>query len=313
VRAVLVIAEETAKGGNPDEENWNQLSPIFRTEYMTFPTVMTYVTADALVPVCQLSRDLVRAPPDGMWPRGFSFDMEDILENPDERTSLLEVLSRRDFQIKVVKTPETSPTLEKMRDQLSPEEKSKITKDPLLWSKNRRFSIYVLDEGPPEPFCGHAKYHHGVDDTSFFDYHFSRGMLEPQSLTLKKLEQLMQRFVGIQPDLGREYADGDNWPISRLDQPHIERWYVSQGLEVFARGNGNAKRLVNLYRRLPVDLKVLDLPGSDGSFVKNPLGILLYQQLLCSIECGDFDLSNHLMRRLISMGEIPRNRGEPRS
>ncbi|MBU7004370.1 MAG: hypothetical protein HXS50_02300, partial [Theionarchaea archaeon] len=70
VRAVLTIAEETAKGGNPDGENWNQLSPVFRTDFMTFPTAMTYVTADALVPVCQLSPDLVRVPPTGMWPEG---------------------------------------------------------------------------------------------------------------------------------------------------------------------------------------------------------------------------------------------------
>jgi hypothetical protein len=66
---------------------------------------------------------------------------------------------------------------------------------------------------------------------------------------------------------------------------------------------------VNLYRRLPRELKALDLGGEEGRFDKNPLGILLYQQLLCSVECGDFELTNHLMRRLLSKGKVPHERG----
>ena len=302
VRAVLEIGAKTADGGKPGKQTWKHFSPVFRTDLMTFPTVMTFVTADALVPICQLSKDLVQKPPPGMWPEGFSFDMDEIIPDPGERASLMDVLTERDCQLRIVRTPENTPTIDRTRDQMTPDEISRIPHSPLEWSRKKRFSIHVLDEGPPEPFCGHAKYHHSVDDSSFFEYHFTRGILEASILTLRKLVQLMKRFKGIDPELGHEYGEDGVWAIKRRDNPSLERWYVAHGLEVFAGGEGNAKRLVNLYRMLPAELKALDLGGAGGEFAREPVRTLLYHQLTSSVECGDLELARHLMRRLLSKG-----------
>jgi hypothetical protein len=302
VKVVKPIAEESAKGGGIETQSWRHFSPVYRTHLMPFRTLITYITADALVPVQQLSKDLAREPEAGTWPDGFTFSMDDLAPS-DEAASLLEVLGEKDYSIKIVKTPPDSPTLERTRQELDDDEVSKITTTPLKWSKTRRFSIYVLDEGAPEPYCGHAKYHHGVDDGGFIQYHLTRPTLPSSILTEEKLRQLMERFSGCEPDQGAEYEGKKMWPITRLDHEPIERWYVTAGLEAYASGSErNMSRLVRTYRRLPEKLRSLDLdPKSKmGRFDGNPTGILLGQQLLALIGSGDLRPAKHLMRRSLA-------------
>jgi hypothetical protein len=304
VRLVKVIATETAKGGNP-RRNWTEFSPVYRTRLMTSPTMITYSTADVLVPVEQLSKDLVQPPPPGVWPEGFRFEMEELVDDPQERASLAQVLSPRDYTLKKVHIPRDSPTIERKREDMQPEEASRILDTKLPWSRSRRFSICLLDEGPMDLFCGHTKYHHVIRDDEWWDHHLSPAALHEGSLNLEKLTQLMERFSGQESDMGREYGDDGSWPITRLDQPHIERWYVANGLELYAgASNDNTARLIRLYRRLPKDLKVLDLgSNADSRLESNPVEILLHHQLSALVGCGDLDAARATMRRILSANE----------
>ncbi len=303
VKIVKPIAEATVNGGRAECQSWKPFSPVYRTDLITSPTLVTYITADTLVPTQQLSPELVHRAPSGMWPEGFTFEMDDIVP-PEERASLLDVLDPADYQLRVHRVPRDSPTINKTRQDLSPEELDRIRRSRLRWSKTKRFSIYVLDEGPPEPFCGHAKYHHDVDDSAFLEHHFCQASLATSMLTDEKLSQLMQRFSGTEPDNGREYDDGGSWAITRLDNAHIEKWCIAEGLHTFVEGNPrNLSRLVRTYRKLPKELQVLDLHPlrPEGRLDKNPLGVLLNRQLVELVESGDLELARYTMRRILAL------------
>jgi len=297
VKAVLPIATETWKGGRPDKQSFIPFSPTFRTRLITFPTLITYSTADVLVPVNQLSKDLVQPPPEALWPAGFTFEIEKLVADEAERSTLLENLPPSDYYLKTVRVPRDSPTVDKPFDELTPEERLKIGEHTLQWSKRKRFSIFVLDEGYPEPFSGHVKYHHRIVDDGFFEYHMSRPGLGPSCLTMEKLLQIVKRFAEVEDDTGREFSDGESWTISRWDHIHIERWYIALGLEIFVRaGAENARRLALLYANLPEELKVLDRPEEGLALKKDPLTVLLLHEA-DSLERGGDKHEAELLRR----------------
>jgi len=171
VKIVMTIANETANGGRPDAQSWRPFSPVFHTKLMTSPTLITYSTADALVPINQLCRDLVQNPPPDHWPEGYAFELSKILPDGSERATFLNVLKPVDYSLKVVKIPEDSPTIQRNSEAITPGEISRISSERVQWSKMKRFSILVFDEGCPEPFCGHTKYHYDARDDDFFEHY----------------------------------------------------------------------------------------------------------------------------------------------
>lgn len=301
MKVVMPLGIESSKGGMLDAQDWSHFSPTFQTKLMTFPTLITYSTGDILVPVDQLSKNLVQKPPSGLWPDGYTFDMNRIVDNEPERVTFLEMLESDDYSLRSVKIPRDSPTIQKTRDELTPEETRKIVSHKIRWSRTKRFSIFVLDEGYPEPFCGHLKYHHGIADNDFYNYHMSQTSLRTDILTPEKLMQMMQRFSGKMPDLGREYDEEGSWTISRLDHDHIERWYVARGLEIYMESSRrNARHLVRLYKKLPPELRALDSRDVVAEFEQNPLAVLLHHEMVSMARCGDTELASLLARQVSS-------------
>ncbi|MBU7005075.1 MAG: hypothetical protein HXS50_05870, partial [Theionarchaea archaeon] len=301
LRGVTVFATETAKSGRPDLQDWRPFGPTFRTRLITFPTLITYFTGDGAVPVNQLSKRLAHEIPHGVWPEGFSFEMDRIVDEREERLELLDALDPRDYQLKVVKVPPGSPTVDVTGDQMTEEQRSRIFTHSVRWSKTKRFSIYVADEGYPEIYSGHSKYHHRQEDISFFEHHLS-GPPGKGILTDDKLVQLMERFSGRWGDMGRQYDGEKSWPIARGDHPHLEAWYVTSGLEAYIdSGPAHEKHLRRLYRRLPGDLKVLDIDTSpEGRFDRNPGGVLRYHMMMTLLQNGDIPLARNAMRGILS-------------
>jgi len=294
VKAVLPIAEETWKGGRPDRQSWVDFSPTFRSELITSPTFITYSTADVLVPMNQLSRELVKEIVEEEWPEGFAFGMEEIVEDEEERVTFLETLDEADYSLHVVTVPRDSPTVTRRREDMSPEEESRITKTPAEWSTDARFSIVVLDEGRPEPFCAHTKYHHTLEFDDYLDYHVSRGSFSPNALNYEKLELLARRFLGKETYNGREYRGEVSWPITRLGHEHLEKWSVCVGLEMYiACGERNLSLLLELYGTLPKRLRFLDL--ADLAFKSDPREIILRHQVEILRGSGDMELAERLV------------------
>jgi len=301
LRGVTVFATETAKSGRPDLQDWSKFSPSYRTHLITFPTLVTYFTGDGAVPVNQLSRELAHETPGGVWPDGFSFEMEKMVDEKEERLELLDALDPGDYQLRVVKVPSGSPTVDVPGGEMTEEQRSGIFTHSVRWSRTRRFSIYVADEGYPEVYSGHSKYHHRQDDTSFFEHHLS-GPPRRDILTREKMVQLMERFSGRGGDEGRQYDGDESWPISRHDRPHLEKWYVASGLEAYINsGSGHEGHLRRLYRALPEDLKILDLDTSpEGRFDRNPGEVLRYHMMMTLLQNGDIKLARHAMKGILA-------------
>jgi hypothetical protein len=296
VKIVIEIANETANGGKPDTQGWGPFSPTFQTKLMTFPTVITYSTADALVPINQLYGELVQKPTPHLWPRGYSFELPKFVPDKSERLLFLNALGRDDYSLKKVKIPRDSPTTQRKREEMSPEEISGIPTKRLLWSSRRRFSIFVMDEGYPEPFCGHTKYHCELLDDDFYEHYMSRPSFSPWTLTKEKMVQLMQRFSSKEPDQGSEYEGDVSWRITRLDHEHLERWYAAAGLEIYMRGSRrNTSRAVRLYGELPSDLRVLDC--GHHRFEEEPSAALMCHQILALEKSGDHELAETMRER----------------
>ena len=60
---------------------------------------------------------------------------------------------------------------------------------PLPFSKDKRVSLVVVDEGAPEPSCGHTKYAIGLDKIAFL-LHYYTLPTAPEQLTEAKLRRL---------------------------------------------------------------------------------------------------------------------------
>jgi hypothetical protein len=223
------------------------------------------------------------------------------VDEREERLELLDALDPGDYQLKVIRVPPGSTTVNVTGDEMTDEQRSRIFTHSVKWSRTRRFSIYVADEGYPEIYSGHSKYHHRQEDISFFEHHLS-GPPGKGILTREKLVQLMERFSGRWGDMGTQYDGEKSWPIMRQDHPHLEAWYVTSGLKAYIEsGHAHEKYLRRLYRALPEDLKVLDLDTSpEGRFDRNPGGVLRYHMMMTLLQNGDIQLARQAMRGILA-------------
>jgi len=282
VKAVMPIAVETEKAGRTDRQGWQSFSPVYSMDLVACQTLVVCSTADVLVPINQFSPTLVQEPPEGTWPDGFTFDMEKLV-GPGERRTLLESLSPRDMSIQTFFVPRDSPTIQRGHDELSEEDKAKIHPIEPRFDMTKRFSILVLDEGYPEPFCGHSKYHYRFDELPFLLELAKSTAPDAVGLDKLKLRQQVERFLGREGFQGMEYAGNESWEISRTTHPFLERWNVAIGLEAYATSHpGNLARLLTLYESLPTKLKVF----GEG-FEEDPLRALLDFQIEACLSCGD--------------------------
>ena len=137
---------------------------------------------------------------------------------------------------------------------------------PAPFSKEKVWSVVVIDEGAVEPAIGHFKYNLGIDHEPFRQWAEARGVTADQ-LTAAKLERLMRRLRG---EPWRPFAarpGGREEPIAGnvLDYPEAERADVLLGLAAFAAADARAARLARLYNQLPSEWKALGKQLGDGT------------------------------------------------
>ncbi|MBM3493806.1 MAG: hypothetical protein FJX72_05720 [Armatimonadetes bacterium] len=251
-----------------DHPAYVAVSPIGRLDTITAPTQVTFSTADMLVPIAQVNKDLIRPHDPKLFPEGFTIAMSDRFPAPGGKRTLLAALPKGDREVFVVPPP-ASPA------RLKPDGSAGGTPHAatLPFSKTRIWSVVVLDEGPVEPEVGHFKYAWGLDREPFKKWAEGQGV-RPEQLTRRKLEGLMKRMIGeaslpmqVRAAQGREYSG------NLLDYPEAERADVIGGLRAFAADDACAMRLHRLYRALARTLKALgpSLGRGDADGVRRAL------------------------------------------
>ncbi|HRU95778.1 MAG TPA: hypothetical protein P5195_11155, partial [Anaerolineae bacterium] len=110
------------------------------------------------------------------------------------------------------------------------------------------------------------KYAVGLDHRLFWEWAEKRGV-QPDQLTMSKLQRLMKRMLGEEwiPFTVRRPDSEKELPGCQLDYPEAERADVLLGLRAFAEDDACALRLVKLYRNLPRRLKALGDKLGDGT------------------------------------------------
>lgn len=242
-------------GTDYDSDVWMACSPIARMDEVTCPAIITCSTADLLVPAQQFGPGIARALDPELFPEGFEMRMEALLSRASSRRTLLEVLGPQRVEVFTVPVPEGAPRL---GWDGAPEGGAAAVNVPLPFSKDRQISLVVVDEGAPEPQCGHTKHAIGLDKMAFL-LHCHTAPLSPEQLTLPKLCRLMQRYLHLEAHAQIVRPADAPAPLlaNRLDFEEAEKADVLRGLRTYGKDPVCRERLQALYNQLPAGLKAL--------------------------------------------------------
>ena len=253
--AVVTLAESGRKtmGDDTDADSWLMSSPISQLESITAPVQVVWSTGDMLVPVDQIAAQFLRAPKPGVFPDGFTSSITALMKHRQTRATLFDLLPKSAYETFLLPVPAGAPPLT--------DGKPLTGTAPTLempFSKDRVWSIVVVDEGPPVPAAGHFCYWFNPDHEPFMKWALARGIAADQ-LTVPKLTRLMMRLQGEEYRPVTSRPAGAEAPVNvvRLDFPAAERQDVLRGLTAFAADNTRAQRLATCYAQLPAGLKAL--------------------------------------------------------
>lgn len=260
--AVVPIAEQSLEyyGVPFDSLTYLAVSPLAHLDTITAPTLAVFSTADILVPIDQVDTKLVQKIDRAKFPAGFSTALTDRFPGVHGRRTLLSALAASRVELFRLRLPDECRVAS--WGQQAPAAKPVR----LPFSRDRIWSVVVIDEGPIEPQDGHFKYQFALDHEPFRHWAEEQG-LKPEQLTLPKLERLMKRMLGqpwrtvmVRP-AGAEREIAGN----QLDYPEAERADVLLGLRAFSADDACARQLGQVYRALPGKLKLLGPRLGDGS------------------------------------------------
>lgn len=259
--AVISHQAEALYGVPFDSTAYLAASPLAHLDTITAPVQAVFSTADMLVPVGQVGADLVQPIDRKLFPEGFSSAMTLRFPGVGGARTLLSALPSARYELF---RASASPDAARLNLDGSPSGPAKSLVLP--YSKQKTWSIVVIDEGAPEPTVGHLKYNWAFDHEPFRVWAEARGVTADQ-LTQPKLERLMKRMRGEQwrPFQVRPGGQGPEIVGNQLDYPEAERADVLIGLAAFATDDARALRLARLYAQLPSGMKALGPRLGDGA------------------------------------------------
>jgi hypothetical protein len=205
---------------------------------------VTTATGDLLVPIEQTARSHERPLEPGKCPEGYVRDIDQLAPTAKTRLSLEELLPKNAFDEFVLPLPKGLHEYDHggLDAQVKLIQKSKRVERP--WSKDRQWSIVILDEGPPIATSAHSRYGWNLSATKYLKAQCA-ARATPQVLTAAKLEWLMHRYEGALPQTV-PLADGS--PANRLNFDALEKRDVAAGLLDYARiSPKHEARLKSLY------------------------------------------------------------------
>ena len=219
-----------ARHGAPGAISWIGLSPLDHLDAITCRASVVHSTADLLVPVGQVTGDATRI--GSGFPAGFKIDLAE--------RSLVASLSPRQVEVRTLASPPEAveATAELLFSEVPP------TKLDVPWSDSRRWTVAVLEEGGPQTFTGHFRFHVAPNREPAPR---SSSVSTPEQLTRAKLEVLMSRLAG---------AEWVATGVRSLDFEEREEADVMRSLSAFIRAAPEGA-LTRLYNELPESLQVL--------------------------------------------------------
>lgn len=243
--SVIMVADWSygVFGNDLTSDTWYRVSPISQLDRITCPALVYCATGDMLVPHDQMSRKYPRPIDPALFPEGFTRDFDTLTLVDKARKRFDELIPEKQLFVHVepVAPDLTEYTLEhilKAQDPPAPPEKDRP------WSREKQWSLVILDEGPPLPHSPHSRYRWATSPDSFLAVHKEK----PPAVSLlnaPKLDRLMQRYTG---ELEGEPVLADGKPTNRLNFEALEKLDVVTGLLDYAAfGKKHANQLIRLY------------------------------------------------------------------
>lgn len=244
-------ATRTAYGEVAAPALWDH-SPLAHLDRITCPVVAVVSTADFLVPLVQVDRDLAAATLDDL-PGEVRMAPEDLTDVPAAHRQLLSELSGR-ADVRTVPVPEGAAEIQLADLDLTLSTPATPVQLP-AWpgdDDTPRWLIAVIDEGPTVFGATHGR-HQLQPDT------------EPLVASLLATEEPISVDQLTEPKFGQLLARhrGEEWlapGFTHLDHPAAERADVERSLLAFSQlSPRHAERVVELYGALDDDHRTLPL------------------------------------------------------
>lgn len=239
-------------GSDLSASSWYTLSPISYLDRITAPTLVSCATGDLLCTIEHFTAKRFFTLDQTQFPKNYQLDFDTLTVCPQARRRFDESIPADDLFVDVLPRPEGLH--EYTREEAKHPEKLTLglpepTEIDLPWSKEKQWSLVILDEGPPLPHSGHTRYYWNVKPSSFMAYHRGKGVDRDQ-LNAAKLQRLMERYAG---HLTQVATLADATPVNRLNFSSLERLDVLAGLlDYVDLGSDQVSRLIDLYRSCPV-------------------------------------------------------------
>jgi len=231
-------------GNDLRSAKWYFLSPIAYLDRITSPVLLLCATGDMLVPIEQVSRKYVPTLDSAQFPAGFTRNLDVLTSVPNARLTLEEALPNGSIAFHSEPRQEINHEITLAQFMKTEAVPPAPPEKDLWWSRERQWSVVVLDEGPPAPYSAHTRYKWSLSPDSFVT-HFRHKEPGAGILTEAKLRHLLGRYMDI-PDEAVTLADGT--PVSRTNFEVLEKLDVITGLLDYAGlGSPYQARLCRLY------------------------------------------------------------------
>ncbi len=225
---------------------WYHLSPISYLDRITCPVSMICATGDMLVPIGQFSAKHVYSIDRTLFPEGYVYDFAELTLNEASRKPFVDLLPENDLFVHVQERPADLHELTRANVLGEEKETSKPEVIDRPWSRDKQWSLVILDEGPPLPHSTHFRYTWRIPPDSFVDAHQEK-ILGMALLTQAKLDWLLRRYMG---KLENTAVLADGQPAHRLNYTDLEQLDVVTGLLDYAQiSEAHAARLFELYAK----------------------------------------------------------------
>ena len=223
---------------------WNEISPISYLDRISCPIMVLCATGDMLVPMEQMvSTPLPQWDP-AVFPEGYQRDFTSLTLCDPARKRFDEVVPTERVEVFTIAKPEglheytLANFLKQEKEPASPAEIERP------WSKEKQWSLVVLEEGPPIPHSAHTRYKWNVSPDAFIA---AQRVAAPSTelLTKPKLARLFERYKG---HLTTDGALPNGAPVNRLNVLALEKLDVVSGLLQYAEySDAHAKRMSEMY------------------------------------------------------------------